>query len=89
VPTYEYECKRCGERFELRQAIQDAPVAECPQCRGEVHRLVSGGAGFILKLSGRGHSGRREGACSFDEAGETCCGRDERCGAPSCGTAKE
>jgi putative FmdB family regulatory protein len=65
VPTYEYECKICGLRFERRQAITDAPLAECPECRGEVRRLVSGGAGFILK-----DNGRRAGACSMKSQAE-------------------
>lgn len=81
MPTYEYECKICGLRFERRQAITDAPLAECPECRGEVRRLVSGGAGFILK-----DNGRRAGACSMEESGRTCCGREERCGKPPCGS---
>ena len=57
MPTYEYECTRCGERFERRQAITDAALGECPDCRGEVRRLVSGGAGFILKGGGQGGDG--------------------------------
>lgn len=29
VPTYVYECPRCGE-FEVVQSIKDAPLATCP-----------------------------------------------------------
>ena len=86
MPTYEYECKNCGLRFERRQAITDAPLKECPECRGEVCRLVSGGTGFILK--GAGHQtqhGRRGSGCSLEESGKTCCGQEERCGKPPCG----
>jgi putative FmdB family regulatory protein len=85
VPTYEYECKTCGLRFEQRQAMAEAPVAHCPDCAGEVQRLVSGGAGFIVKGGGHARSGRGGNACSFETSGTTCCGRDARCGKSSCG----
>lgn len=85
MPTYEYECKACGARFERRQAMTDPPVATCPECGGEVRRLVSGGAGFILKGDGRSRGRQHGGACSLEEAGRTCCGREERCGTPPCG----
>ena len=84
MPTYEYECTACGLRFERRQALTDAPNAECPECHGKARRLISGGAGFIMKGSGSGRS-RGSQACSLEQSGKTCCGRDERCGKPPCG----
>ncbi len=84
MPTYEYECETCGATFERRQTIAEAPLAECPNCHGKVRRLVSGGAGFILKGPGRRGGDRREKPCSFEREGTTCCGRTERCG-KSCG----
>jgi putative FmdB family regulatory protein len=84
MPTYEYECLKCGLRFERRQSMTDRPLAECPECTGEVRRLVSGGAGFIIKGSGRQPVERRVGSCSLEQRGKTCCGRDERCGKPPC-----
>ncbi len=85
MPTYEYECTACGRRFERRQAITVAPLAECPDCHGEVQRLLSGGAGFILKEAGRGGGGPRGGGCAREREGVTCCGRQERCHRPPCG----
>lgn len=52
MPTYEYECRRCGHQFEKFQSIMAAPVKTCPTCRGRVKRLVSGGAGIIFKGTG-------------------------------------
>jgi putative FmdB family regulatory protein len=52
MPTYEYECQKCGHRFELFQSIKDAPRKTCPKCRGRVKRLVGTGAGLIFKGSG-------------------------------------
>ncbi|HTS18312.1 MAG TPA: FmdB family zinc ribbon protein [Verrucomicrobiae bacterium] len=52
MPTYEYECQKCGHRFELFQSIKDAPKRTCPKCRGRVKRLLGTGAGVIFKGSG-------------------------------------
>jgi len=47
MPTYDYECHRCGRTFEVFQKISDAPLKECPECKGEVKRMIGAGAGFI------------------------------------------
>ncbi|MCB1151272.1 zinc ribbon domain-containing protein [bacterium] len=52
MPTYEYECTKCGLEFELEQAMTDKPRQRCPECRGKVNRLISGGAGIAFKGSG-------------------------------------
>lgn len=52
MPTYEYECTKCGNLFEKFQPITSKPVSTCPKCRGKVKRLISGGSGLIFKGSG-------------------------------------
>ena len=52
MPTYEYECEKCGHRFELFQSMKDEPKKRCPKCRGKVRRLIGTGAGMIFKGSG-------------------------------------
>lgn len=52
MPTYEYECLDCGNRFERFQSITAEPLGECPECEGPVQRLIRGGAGLIFKGSG-------------------------------------
>jgi putative FmdB family regulatory protein len=52
MPTYEYECQKCGHRFDVFQSIKDAPRKSCPRCRGRVKRLLGTGAGVIFKGSG-------------------------------------
>lgn len=52
MPTYEYECQKCGDRFELFQSIKDAPKKSCPKCKGRVKRLLGTGAGLLFKGSG-------------------------------------
>jgi putative FmdB family regulatory protein len=52
MPTYEYECQKCGHGFELFQSIKDAPKKTCPKCKGRVKRLLGTGAGLLFKGSG-------------------------------------
>lgn len=52
MPTYEYECQKCGHEFEVFQSIVDKPLSRCPKCRGKVRKLISQGAGIIFKGSG-------------------------------------
>jgi putative FmdB family regulatory protein len=53
MPTYEYICQNCGEKFEVFQSMKEAPLKACPRCKkGRVKRLVGRGAGVIFKGSG-------------------------------------
>jgi len=52
MPTYEYECLKCGGHFELFQKITDEPRKRCPDCRGAVRRKIGAGAGLLFKGSG-------------------------------------
>ncbi|SVC53774.1 uncharacterized protein METZ01_LOCUS306628 [marine metagenome] len=59
MPTYEYECQKCGFRFEEFQNITAAsrktcPKAECPKggAKGRVKRLIGTGGGLLFKGSG-------------------------------------
>ncbi|MBN64395.1 MAG: FmdB family transcriptional regulator [Gemmatimonadetes bacterium] len=59
MPTYEYECQKCGHRFEEFQSItadprKTCPKAECPRggAKGRVKRLIGSGGGLLFKGSG-------------------------------------
>ncbi|HET7536362.1 MAG TPA: FmdB family zinc ribbon protein [Candidatus Didemnitutus sp.] len=53
MPTYEYECTKCGHEMEAFQSMKDAPLKKCPSCgRPALRRKVGGGAGLIFKGSG-------------------------------------
>lgn len=52
MPTYEYQCEKCGHVFERFQSMTDKPVKRCPLCRCKVRRLFGTGAGIIFKGSG-------------------------------------
>ncbi|MFO7781957.1 MAG: FmdB family zinc ribbon protein [Spirochaetia bacterium] len=53
MPTYEYECRNCGHRFDQFQNMSDDPLRDCPSCaEPALKRLVGGGIGVIFKGSG-------------------------------------
>ena len=51
MPTYEYRCPK-GHQFEVFQKMSDPPTAKCPECGKPGERLISAGAGFLLKGEG-------------------------------------
>jgi putative FmdB family regulatory protein len=40
MPIYGYHCARCSHEFEVRQSMSDAPLKDCPQCGGELSKLL-------------------------------------------------
>lgn len=81
MPLYEYECLKCGERFELIQKFSDAPLTVCSQkgdsqCDGAVRKLLSApaiqfkGSGWYVTDYGKGghkpDQAREEGAPKKD-----------------------
>ncbi len=52
MPTYEYECTRCQLVFEEVKPMSAPRRERCPECRGKVERLISGGMGVVFKGSG-------------------------------------
>ena len=51
MPTYEYQCDKCRQIFEIRQRISEPALTVHDGCGGPVHRLLSA-APFILKGEG-------------------------------------
>ncbi len=74
MPAYEYQCQSCAARFERRQKMSDPEVESCPDCGGQVKRLISAGAGVISKGAGN-HS-----AAPSCEMGGACCAPEGGCG---------
>ena len=60
MPTYGYNCAKCGAEFDKFQSMNDAALSICPKdlCRqkrwgkGKVKRQMGTGAGMIFKGSG-------------------------------------
>jgi putative FmdB family regulatory protein len=41
MPLYEYQCKKCGHRFEKIQKFSDKMMKKCPDCGGPVEQMIS------------------------------------------------
>ncbi len=60
MPTYEYNCEKCGHSFEMVQPMSADALKTCPKelCgmkrwgKGKVKRAIGRGAGLIFKGSG-------------------------------------
>ena len=52
MPTYDYKCEKCGDRFEHFQSMSSEPLHVCKKCGGKLHRLLGEGAGVIFKGGG-------------------------------------
>ena len=55
MPTYDYICNECGDRFEHFQTMSSDPLKQRPGCKMDkcnVIRVISGGTGLIFKGSG-------------------------------------
>ena len=53
MPTYDYQCERCGHTFDEFQSITAKPLRKCPECgKLSLKRLIGTGAGIIFKGSG-------------------------------------
>lgn len=77
MPTYEYECKRCNNHFEVFQNISAEPLKECSKCGGELKRVIGAGAGIIFKGSGfyatDYRKGKKDGkSCPVDSSKDVC-----------------
>lgn len=52
MPTYDYKCSDCHYTFEHFQSMNDEPLSVCPECGGNLKRLIGSGAGPIFKGTG-------------------------------------
>ncbi len=51
MPTYVYRCKSCEYEFEKVQRMIEESIKSCPECNGEVARVVFP-IGVVFKGSG-------------------------------------
>jgi len=85
VPLYEYQCKQCRHRFEKIQSFSAPEEKVCPECGGEVERLISApaiqfkGAGWYVNDYARrgkaptaaGSDGAKEGGAKEGSKGDS------------------
>ncbi len=51
MPKYEYACKSCGERTEVKQSFTDDPLTQCATCGGVLRKVFSS-PGIVLRGPG-------------------------------------
>ncbi len=75
MPIYEYNCHRCGKRFEVRQRFADEPLKTHEECGGEVERLISapslhfkGSGWYVTDYAKSGTSPSTSGANGHSES---------------------
>jgi putative FmdB family regulatory protein len=61
MPTYVYECAKCGDEFELWQSFTDDPLKKHNGCGGKVIKVLQP-VGIVLKGSGFYKTDNRGGA---------------------------
>ncbi|MEI8348745.1 MAG: FmdB family zinc ribbon protein [Candidatus Omnitrophota bacterium] len=52
MPTYDYECQKCGKRTEVFHKMSETSLKACPACKGKLKKMISAGSGLIFKGSG-------------------------------------
>jgi putative FmdB family regulatory protein len=76
MPTYVYECNKCGDEFELYQSFSDEPLKKHPECGGKVTKVFQP-VGIVLKGSGfykndsRSGSKRANGSTAKSESSDS------------------
>jgi putative FmdB family regulatory protein len=85
LPTYEYACAACGNRYEKREGFDAKPRQKCPKCGKMAQRLLSTpavvfkGSGFY-KTDSRGSS---SGESSSGESSSGASSSDKETSTPS------
>ena len=76
MPLYEYQCKQCQHRFEKIQSFSAPEEKVCPECGGEVEKLISApaiqfkGAGwYVNDYGGRNKAPSSGGSDSTSKEG--------------------
>nr|WP_202486556.1 FmdB family zinc ribbon protein [Streptomyces sp. SID4985] len=70
VPTYQYQCKDCGEGLEAVQKFTDDALTECPSCGGPLKKVFSA-VGIVFKGSGFYRNDSRGATSSSSPATKT------------------
>ena len=76
MPLYEYQCRKCGKRFEKIQKFSDPPLETHEKCGGAVQRLLSSpaiqfkGSGWYITDYAR-KSAPSEGSSSSDSSSKS------------------
>jgi putative FmdB family regulatory protein len=68
MPLYEYQCEKCGHRFEKIQKFSDKMIKKCPECGGRVEQMISapavqfkGSGWYVTDYANKSHAPASDG----------------------------
>ncbi len=70
MPTYRYQCSKCGEELERFQSFSDKPLTRHSGCGGKLSK-VFGSVGIVLKGPGFYRTDNRSGSRSRGSNGSS------------------
>ena len=83
MPLYEYECKKCGHRFEKIQLYSAKMVKKCPECGGQVEQMISapavqfkGSGWYVTDYAKKSSTG--SASSSNGDSGESASKKEEK-----------
>jgi putative FmdB family regulatory protein len=79
VPLYEFQCKKCGHRFERIQKFSDPDPKSCPECGGKIERMLhapavqfKGSGWYATDYASKGKSSSKdEGGASSESSSKS------------------
>jgi putative FmdB family regulatory protein len=75
MPIYEYECKKCGHRFEKILKFSDKQPTRCPECGGKIEQVITApavqfkGSGWYVTDYAKKSSASSSAASSESDSG--------------------
>jgi len=80
LPLYEYECAKCGHRFEKIENASASATKKCPQCGGKAQRLLAAPA---IQFKGSGwyvtdYAAKSSGSGSAESTGDGASAKAEK-----------
>jgi putative FmdB family regulatory protein len=80
MPLYEYQCRKCGHRFERIESASASAKKKCPQCRGKAERLLAAPA---IQFKGSGwyvtdYAAKSSGSGSAEGTGDGSSAKSEK-----------
>jgi putative FmdB family regulatory protein len=92
VPLYEYECAKCGKRFEKIEKITAPQVQKCPACGGRAERLLAppaiqfkGSGWYVTDYAGKSRKPETAGKAETKETPQSGEGKKAHKGAKESG----
>jgi putative FmdB family regulatory protein len=78
MPLYEYECKKCHQRFERIQKFSDPHVKKCPKCGGPIEQVISapavqfkGSGWYVTDYAKKSSTGSSSSSSNGDSASKS------------------